>query len=363
MAQEMMTQETAEAGRGTDNVMAHLSLGEVVIPRAFLDNPEVMQALQAIFADNQADINQYTVGHESNSINPETGYPEFGFGKIFKSIAKIAAPAALAYFAPGIGTALGSSILGTGAVGASTLGNALVGGGIGGLTGGGLKGAALGALSGGIGANLGSFDSPIQGAVQPGGKALGSAGGSGILGAIGDATGLNSGSLSGLTGSLPGGSSTFNLGSSLSSAIGGVSDDKALKKAQERLLAGNQQQLDNIGSYDAGAYLNDPQYAYLQQEGDKAINRSLGAQGSIFSGRALQAATEQSKNLNTDFQNRYYQQYLNRVNMQNPLYAGNANTQAQTGIQRSNNLGSSLASILNPQKSYTLEELVKLGLA
>lgn len=85
--------DMADAGRGTDNVMAHLSLGEVVIPRAFMDDPQVMQMLQQIFEAGGADINEFTVGHEANKINPETGYPEFGFfRRVFNAISRLGGP-------------------------------------------------------------------------------------------------------------------------------------------------------------------------------------------------------------------------------------------------------------------------------
>jgi hypothetical protein len=274
------------------------------------------------------------------------------------SILKVAAPLALSYFAPGIGTALGSSILGAGAAGSATLGNALIGGGIGALTGGGLKGAALGALSGGIGANLGSFgDAPLAAGVQGATRS-----GSGILGSIGSATGLNASSfpsIGGLSGSSGGGSS-FNIGSAIASGLGGAADDKALKEAQKRLLAGNQQQLANIDSYEPGAYLENPEYKFQQGEGEKAINRTLGFSGNLFSGRALAAAADYNKGINTDFQQRDYQQYLNRVGLQNPLYGSNANTQAATGIARANNAGTTLQGILNPQQVKIAAQLAEL---
>lgn len=381
-----------DAGRGTDSVLAHMSLGELVIPRAFLDDENLRAMLEDYFAKNGTDMNQYVVGHESNSINPETGYPEFGFGKFLKRVFKIAAPLALSLLAPGIGTALGGSLLGAGAAGSATLGNALIGAGTGALSGGGLKGALLGGAAGGIGANLGSLGGGVaQGASLPGASApVGY--GSGILGSIGDATGLTSGSFSGIGDAIggfigspssaplqagaqgastsgsgilgnlgavgrgvssvadsigglsgtEGGGSTFSGANLLSTALGGYADDEALKKAQERLLAGNQAQLENINSYEAGDYINNPEYQFKQAEGEKAINRSLGAQGGLFSGRALQAAADYNKGLNTDFQQRDYQQYLNRIGAQNPLIGNSADTRAATGIQRANVFGNTL---------------------
>lgn len=321
----------------------------------------------------------------------------------------IAVPLAL-QFIPGVGQALGGALLGAGAAGSATLGNALIGAGTSALSGGGLKGALLGGGIGALGANLGSLGSGAQG---PGTAATGGApigGGSGILGSIGKATGLSGGTFSGLgdgissiigspssvplpagaqgpsmpgsgilgnTGALGrgistladgvgglssgGGGSTFSGGNLLSTALGGYADDQALKKAQERLLAGNQAQLANIESYEPGAYLENPEYQYKLAEGEKAINRSLGASGGLFSGRALTEAAKYSQGLNTDFQQRDYQQYLDRINAQNPLYASNANTRAAAGIARSNNFGTSLSNILNPQQGMTLDDLRRLG--
>jgi hypothetical protein len=285
------------------------------------------------------------------------------------SILKIAAPLALSYFAPGIGTALGST-LSKATLGA--IGGALGGAGAGAVGGGGLKGAALGALGGGLtGYGLqGGFNDIIgtlpggalQGPSLTGAPITGTGAGSGALGAIGDATGLSQSSfpsIGGLSGSSGGGSS-FNLGSSIASGLGGAADDDALKKAQEQLLAGNQQQLANIDSYEPGAYLDNPEYKFQQAEGEKAINRTLGSSGNLFSGRALTAAADYNKGINTDFQQRDYQQYLNRVGLQNPLYGSNANTQAATSIGRANNLGTTLQGVLNPQQGMTAEQLAKL---
>ena len=128
MEQEILAPE--DAGRGTDTVMAHLSLGEVVIPRSFLDDPQVLEMLQALFAQNQADLAEFTVGDPANKINPETGYPEFFFKKAFKFLAK-AAPIAAA-FIPGLQPLAAAGI-----------------GAAGGLaSGGGLKSALLGAATG-----------------------------------------------------------------------------------------------------------------------------------------------------------------------------------------------------------------------
>lgn len=169
-----------DAGRGTDTIMAHMSLGEIVIPRAIQDDPEVQKMLEVIFDKLGADINEFTVGHEANKINPETGYPEFRFKfkKLFKKAAPFIAPA-LSILAPGLGTAIGGALLGAGATGAATLGSGLLGAGIGGLTGGGLKGAAIGGALGALTPNLKGIGNAISD------KA------SGALSDFGNATGLS----------------------------------------------------------------------------------------------------------------------------------------------------------------------------
>ncbi len=196
MMQQQMQQAPEEAGRGTDTVMGHLSLGEIVIPRAMQDDPRVMEFLQAAFDAMGADINEFTVGHEANKINPETGYPEFGFGSFLKKAFKFAAPIAASYFGgPLLGSALGSA----------TAGGALAGAAGGVLSGGGLKGALLGGAVGGLMPNIGSLgggvaQGPSQiGQIRPAGT------GSGILGGISKATGLTSNSIPSL-GGLVGGS-------------------------------------------------------------------------------------------------------------------------------------------------------------
>lgn len=124
------------------------------------------------------------------TINPETGMPQFTPFYKQKWFAPVAALASAALMATGVGAPLGASLLGSvglgslatgsvlGASGASILGNALIGAGVGGLTGGG-KGALTGALMGGAGtigsAALGTLGSSISSGI---GNALGGESGS-----------------------------------------------------------------------------------------------------------------------------------------------------------------------------------------
>jgi hypothetical protein len=114
------------------------------------------------------------------TINPETGMPQFTPFYKQRWFAPVAAIASAALMATGVGAPLGASLLGSvglgslatgsvlGASGASILGNALIGAGVGGLTGGG-KGALTGALLGGAGtigsAALGTIGSGIGNAL------------------------------------------------------------------------------------------------------------------------------------------------------------------------------------------------------
>lgn len=363
-AHEMMAgdvgEDIAEAGRGTDTLVAHLSLGEVVIPRALLDDPTVLGALKQIFAAAELDMNEFTVGHEANKINPETGYPEFfKLKKLFKKVAPIAA-LALPFVAPGIGTALGTALGATAGSGATTLGNALIGGGLGAASGGGLKGAALGAATAGIGSNLGDIVGTLPGTNNlpwlPAGMQPASAtSGSGLLGTLGNATGLNAsntpslGGLLGGAGTGGGGGSTFSGGNLISALGGGLGQETALKKQEDVLARANQQQqanLDQLGNIDV---TQDPGYQFAVKQGRDALNTTLGSQGNLFSGRALQAASDLNQDLATRYYNDAYQRQAQRLGASNQLIGNLGEIKANTLGSRANNLSQTLSQALNPQ--------------
>lgn len=408
--QEQMQEQPEEAGRGTDTVMGHLSLGEVVIPRAMLDDPEVMQMLQQMFAAYEVDINEFTVGHEANKINPETGYPEFFFKKLFKSkLFRTLAPIALGVLAPGLGTAIGGGILGAGAAGSATLGGALLGAGTGALTGGGLRGALTGAALGGISPNIGRLaGGAAQGPSLPGAAAP-TGYSSGILGAAGDALGASSSALSSLGGSLSntalgrgvsgaldsvgdtqlgrgvsnvatraynalpsttgltssaggGGGSTFGggnmFGQGLSSAIGGLGQESAIKKAQEAQLRAQQQQMANLGTFDPSDITSDAGYQFNLQQGQQGLDRSLAAAGGLQSGRALKAASQYNQQFANNALDSAYQRWANKTGAQNQIFSDTGQVKANTGLARAENLAATAKGIFNPQPS--IEELLRL---
>lgn len=351
-----------EMGRGTDTVLGHLSLGEIVIPRAIQDDPEVQQMLAMIFEKAGADIREFTVGDEMNKINPETGHPEFFFKslkKIFKKVAPIAAIAAPIAF-PGIGAAIGGGLLGAGAAGSATLGSALLGGGLSALGGGGLKGALTGGALGALGANIGSLaggaaQGPSQiGQIRPTGY------GSGILGGISKATGLTSTALPSLGGLVSGGGggSSFSLGGGLASALGGYAQNDAIKKAQEAQLRAQQQQLANIGTFDPSNITSDAGYQFNLEQGQQGLNRALGAQGNLFSGAALKAASRYNQDYANNALNSAYQRYLDKINAQNAIYGQGGDVRASSGLAKAENIAKTASGILNPQPS--LEDLLRL---
>jgi len=74
--------ELAALGRGDDTEIAHMTLGEIVIP-SVLQTPEVMNALLVAAAYAGVPLDRFRIGMPQNSINPETGVTEFEFGEGF----------------------------------------------------------------------------------------------------------------------------------------------------------------------------------------------------------------------------------------------------------------------------------------
>ena len=62
-------------GRGGDKLIAHLTPGEIVIPRPFVE--DLGEILTQFFEAQGSDIQRYTVGNSKNITNPKTGFLEF----------------------------------------------------------------------------------------------------------------------------------------------------------------------------------------------------------------------------------------------------------------------------------------------
>ena len=172
---EPIAHRMASYGRHGDDTVAHVETGELVIPKALIeDNPRLRASIFSHLEElGVEDPERYVVGSGANSINPDTGLPEFFFKKIRKAVSKIgrgvkkavksvakvikkAAPIILPaigtfFMGPIYGAALGSGI--------ATL-----------IQGGNLKDAFKSALiSGGTGALLSGVTGGFKAMGQPGG--------------------------------------------------------------------------------------------------------------------------------------------------------------------------------------------------
>ena len=135
--------EMANFGRYGDDTIAHVETGELIVPRALIENnPKLKESIFGHLRElGVEDPERYVVGTSKNSLNPDTGLPEFflksfrklfskatkavssigkgvsralkGVGKALKKVAPIIVPLALNYFLPGLG-AVYSGALGAG---------------------------------------------------------------------------------------------------------------------------------------------------------------------------------------------------------------------------------------------------------
>lgn len=330
-----MQQAPEDMGRGGDTVLAHMSLGEVVIPRAFMEDPEVRQFVEALFQSGGADIREFTVGDPANKINPETGYAEFGFfSKVFK-VFKRAAPIIASFAAPYLAPALGiTSLAGTAALGAG------LGAAGGAVSGGGLKGALIGAATGGVGSYLGAGGSLGNNAVT---RALG------LNPTYGPATasqvasaGSTNAALSGLGKAASTGSGSLTkLTSPVSSILSGLQQSSAQDDIEEQLLEaqgkaeaamqpysdlglqGQKQLASNLESgFDPSNLTSDAGYQYRLQQGNEQLSRALSAQGMTNSGAAIKQAQELGQGLASQQYDTAYNQWA----LKNNQLAGLGNT-------------------------------------
>ena len=94
----------ADFGRNGDTYIVHAAEGETVIPMEVLEsNPRLKSMLFAQMQDMGIEPERYIVGNELNSINPQTGQPEFFLKKLFKGLKKVVkklAPIVLPIVAP-----------------------------------------------------------------------------------------------------------------------------------------------------------------------------------------------------------------------------------------------------------------------
>tara|TARA_R100000700_G_scaffold37265_2_gene47279 strand:+ start:3691 stop:5406 length:1716 start_codon:yes stop_codon:yes gene_type:complete len=205
---EPIATRMASYGRYGDDTVAHVETGELIVPKALIDdNPKLRDSIFSHLRDlGVEDPERYVVGSGVNSINPDTGMPEFFLKKLFKGVKKgvsklakgvskalkgvtkvikkaapVIIPFALNAVFPGLG-AIYSGALGAG-IGTLVQGgnlkdafkNALIGGAIGGATaaiGGGLQAAKTPGGSFSQGAMKGIQDAAKFSNLQTAGKQL-----------------------------------------------------------------------------------------------------------------------------------------------------------------------------------------------
>ena len=81
----------AEMGREEDMYVVHAAEGETVLPMEVMEaNPKMAEMIYTQLREMGLDPQRYIVGNELNSINPETGMPEFFLSGLWKGIKKIA---------------------------------------------------------------------------------------------------------------------------------------------------------------------------------------------------------------------------------------------------------------------------------
>ena len=101
----------ADFGRNGDTYLVHAAEGETVLPLEVLENnPRLKNMIYTQMEEMGLEPERYIVGNELNSLNPETGQPEFFLkklkklvkkvGKKIKKVVKKVAPVVLAIAAP-----------------------------------------------------------------------------------------------------------------------------------------------------------------------------------------------------------------------------------------------------------------------
>ena len=209
-----LAQELRAQGIEEDTELAHVRLGEVILPPEFLDDDEFGTVVEKKFEEAGINPEEAIVGG-IGTLNPNTGLQQFFLKKIAKGLKKVVKKVApIAAFIPGVGTALGGVL-----------------GGIGGLA----------TKIPGIGGALGSLGSTVAGGIAnlgiPGISSIagGTTGGfGGIADALTTKSGLLGGGMFGETGStfLGGPEAGKGLANRLGLGSGTAAQVEAFQKAQ-----------------------------------------------------------------------------------------------------------------------------------
>jgi hypothetical protein len=80
----------ASYGRYGDDKLVHAETGELIVPKALIeDNPKLRDSIFGHLRDmGIEDPERYVVGSRANSINPDTGLPEFFLKNLFKKVSR-----------------------------------------------------------------------------------------------------------------------------------------------------------------------------------------------------------------------------------------------------------------------------------
>ena len=80
-------QGIARLGRNEDDTLAHVATGEMIVPPQSI-TPQTRSMIESDMMNMGMNPNQYVVGGQ-NSINPNTGMPEFFLKKLFKKVKNV----------------------------------------------------------------------------------------------------------------------------------------------------------------------------------------------------------------------------------------------------------------------------------
>lgn len=108
----------ATLGRFGDNEMVHAQQGEMVIPRAILNQPGAREGIRGLFEATNVNPSRYTVGSRAGSYNPHTGRQEFFLAAVAPILGSVVAQSVIpttvmsAAMAGALGAAAGTFIAG-----------------------------------------------------------------------------------------------------------------------------------------------------------------------------------------------------------------------------------------------------------
>ena len=89
---EPIAKRMASYGRYGDDQVVHAETGELLVPKALIEqSPELKESIFNHLREmGVEDPDRYVVGSSANSINPDTGLPEFFFKSIRRAVSKVA---------------------------------------------------------------------------------------------------------------------------------------------------------------------------------------------------------------------------------------------------------------------------------